>query len=182
MVSMVILDRDGVINHDSDHYIKSVDEWVPIDGSLEAIARLSAAGYLVAVATNQSGLARGYFDRATLDAMHAKLRRLLADHGGRIDGIAFCPHLPVEQCDCRKPRPGLLRQIAEQFALDLADCVFVGDSFKDVEAARAVGARPVLVKTGKGLRTLAEHAPIDGVAIYADLAAFVDDFLGSKTQ
>ena len=182
MVAMVILDRDGVINHDSDQYIKSVEEWIPIDGSLPAIARLNAAGYRVSVATNQSGLARGYFDRSVLDAMHDRLRRLLADQGGRIEAIAFCPHLPEDGCDCRKPQPGMLLQIARQCSVDLTDCIYVGDNYKDIEVARAVGARPVLVETGKGLRTLAQYGPIEGVSVYPDLAAFVDDFLGDKAS
>lgn len=177
MVSMVILDRDGVINHDSDQYIKSVDEWIPIDGSLDAIARLNAAGFPVTVATNQSGIGRGYYDLATLDAMHDKFRRLLAEKGGSVDGIVFCPHLPGDHCACRKPQPGMLQQLAEQFSVDLADSIFVGDTASDVQTARAVGAQPVLVKTGKGERTLARGEGIEGVPVYEDLAHFVAVFL-----
>jgi len=175
---LVILDRDGVINQDSDHYIKSADEFRPIPGSLAAIARLNRAGYTVAVATNQSGIGRGLFDRDALEAMHAKLRRLLAAEGGEVDHIFFCPHTPEDDCDCRKPRPGLLRRIAEHYGMALAGVPAIGDSLRDLQAARAVGARPLLVRTGKGERALATGGEaLAGVPIYADLAAAVDDLV-----
>lgn len=174
---LVILDRDGVINQDSDDYIKSPQEYVPIPGSLEAIARLNAAGYQVAVATNQSGVGRGLFDRARLDAMHDKLRRLLVEVGGHIDVIVSCLHTPQQQCDCRKPRPGLLQQIGEHFGVALTDVPMIGDSLRDLEVARAVGARPILVRTGKGERTLSSGESLDGVAVYDNLAAAVDALL-----
>lgn len=175
-MKLVILDRDGVVNEDSDAYIKSVDEWVPIPGSLEAVARLNKAGYTVVIATNQSGIARGYFDLTTLHAMHKKMDTLLDALGGRIEAVFFCPHGPEDACDCRKPAPGLFHQIAERLHTDLNGVYAVGDSARDLQAARAVGARPVLVKTGKGLRTLAKGAPED-VPVYDDLAAFVDALL-----
>lgn len=175
---LVILDRDGVINQDSDHYIKSADEFRPIPGSLAAIARLNRAGYTVAVATNQSGIGRGLFDRDALEAMHAKLRRLLAAEGGEVDRIFICPHTPEDDCDCRKPRPGLLRRIAEHYGTALAGVPAIGDSLRDLQAARAVGARPLLVRTGKGERALATGGEaLAGVPIYADLAAAVDDLV-----
>jgi len=176
-MQLVILDRDGVINEDSDDYIKSVDEFVPLPGSLAAIARLNHAGYTVAVATNQSGVGRGLFDLTTLEAMHNKLARLLAQEGGSVDHIFFCPHTPDDACDCRKPLPGLMQQIAAYYKASLADVPVIGDSLRDLEAARAVGARPLLVKTGKGQRTLAAAEGLDDVPVYADLAAAVDDLV-----
>jgi len=178
-VPLIILDRDGVINYDSDEYIKSPEEWVPIPGSLEAIARLNQAGYQVVVATNQSGLARGYFDIATLDRIHKKMHDALALHGGKVAALFYCPHGPDEGCDCRKPRPGLFEQIARQFTVDLKGVPAIGDSLRDVEAARAVGARPILVRTGKGSRVAQQDVPGD-VPLYADLAAAVDALLAKK--
>lgn len=175
-MKLIILDRDGVINHDSDAYIKSVDEWQPIAGSIEAIARLYHAGWTVAVATNQSGLARGYYDEATLHAMHDKLRALLAEQGAEIGLIAYCPHGPDDGCDCRKPSPGMLLQIAEHYQADLDGVWFVGDSLRDLEAAVAVGAQPVLVRTGKGGQT-AEHPFPPQTLVFADLAGVAQALL-----
>lgn len=166
----MILDRDGVINEDSDAYIKSVQEWIPIPGSIAAIAQLSMAGWTVAVATNQSGIARGYYDLATLDAMHERLRTLVAEQGGEVGLIVYCPHGPDEGCDCRKPRPGMLKTIAAHYQADLAGLWFVGDSWGDLEAALAVDSQPVLVKTGKGHKTLGKALP-EGTLIFDDLAA-----------
>jgi D-glycero-D-manno-heptose 1,7-bisphosphate phosphatase len=169
-LKLLILDRDGVINEDSDAYIKSVEEWIPIPGSIAAIAQLSQAGWTVAVATNQSGLARGYYTPATLEAMHARLRALVAAQGGEVGLILHCPHGPDSDCDCRKPKPGMLREIARYYAADLAGTWFVGDSTSDLQAAVMAGCQPVLVKTGKGPRTLGQPLP-DGTLIFADLAA-----------
>ncbi|MDE1167462.1 MAG: D-glycero-beta-D-manno-heptose 1,7-bisphosphate 7-phosphatase [Pseudomonas sp.] len=169
-MKLLILDRDGVINQDSDAYIKSVQEWVPIPRSIDAIAQLSKAGWTVAVATNQSGIARGYYDLATLDAMHARLRALVAEQGGEVGLIVYCPHGPDEGCDCRKPKPGMLKTIAAHYQADLAGVWFVGDSMGDLEAARAVDSQPVLVKTGKGEKTLGKVLP-EGTLIFEDLAA-----------
>lgn len=166
----VLLDRDGVINYDSDDYIKSAEEWQPIPGSLEAIALLNRQGYKVAVFTNQSGLARGLFDFDTLNAMHTKMQSLLAEQGGSIEAIYYCPHAPDDQCNCRKPEPGLLSRFSEDFQISLEGLYFVGDAWKDVETALAVGAVPLLVKTGKGERTLAAH-PESIVPIFEDLYA-----------
>lgn len=179
---LIILDRDGVINEDSDDYIKSPDEYIPIPGSLEAIARLNQAGYTVVVATNQSGIGRGYFDLPTLEAMHDKLRSLLAAVHGRIDGIFYCPHTPDDQCECRKPRPGLYQQIASHFGISLAGVPVIGDSLRDIDAARAVGAKPVLVRTGKGLRTLQSGEGLDDIPVYDDLADAVDALLNEEPQ
>jgi len=169
-LKLLILDRDGVINQDSDAYIKSLDEWIPIPGSIEAIAQLSKAGWTVAVATNQSGIARGYYDLATLEAMHARLRMLVAEQGGEVGLIVYCPHGPDEGCDCRKPQPGMLQTIAAHYQVDLAGVWFVGDSKGDLEAALTVDAQPILVKTGKGEKTLSKGIP-QGTLIFDDLAA-----------
>lgn len=177
MNRMVILDRDGVINHDSDDYIKSPDEWIPINGSLEAIYRLKKAGYLVTVATNQSGVGRGMFDLDTLQAIHDKFTALLTQRGCAIDGIFFCPHRPNDNCVCRKPKPGLLLQIAQQFQINLSETVFVGDTFSDIQAARMAGAKPALVKTGKGLDTIEKYGVFEDIGVYSDLAHFVREFL-----
>ncbi len=169
-MKLLILDRDGVINEDSDAYIKSLDEWIPIPGSVAAIARLSQAGWTVAVATNQSGLARGYYDEATLESMHTRLRQLVAEQGGEVGLIVHCPHGPDDGCSCRKPLPGMLEQIAAYYGVDLSGLWFVGDSRGDLDAALAVHCQPVLVKTGKGLRTLAKGLP-ERTLVFDDLAA-----------
>ena len=176
-MKLIILDRDGVINQDSDNFIKSVDEFIPLPGSIEAIARLCQAGYHVTIATNQSGIARGYYDLDTLNAMHDKLRSELANHGGSIDMIAFCPHGPDDGCDCRKPLPGMYQAIARRFDMPLKDVPVIGDSLRDLQAAQTVGASPMLVKTGKGERTLAKGEGLDGIPVYDDLADAVSALL-----
>ena len=178
-MKLIILDRDGVINQDSDAYIKSPDEWIPIPGSLEAIAKLNREGYSVAVATNQSGLARGYFDLKALSDMHRKMEGLLSDLGGQIDAIFYCPHGPEDGCDCRKPAPGLLHEIGERFQVNLSKVFFIGDTISDMKAASAAGVNPVLVRTGKGKKTetlLHEHGFIN-VPVHHDLASAVDAIL-----
>lgn len=147
---LVILDRDGVINEDSDHYIKSPDEWKPIPGSLEAIAKLNQAGYQIAVATNQSGIGRGLYDMDTLNAIHEKFHRLLNKVGGHVDAIFFCPHTDADSCTCRKPLPGMIEQIALRYGISIKGVPIVGDSVRDLVAGVAVGAEPHLVLTGKG--------------------------------
>ena len=171
-MKLVILDRDGTINHDSDNYIKSPAEWRPIEGSLEAIARLTQAGYRVVVATNQSGIARGLFDTATLIAIHNMLQRAAALAGGRIDAFFFCPHAADSACACRKPKPGMLLEIARRFNVSLSGVYMVGDAQRDLEAAAAAGARPALVLTGKGRQTFDEGKLPPGTDVYPDLAAF----------
>ena len=172
----VILDRDGVINADSDAYIKSVEEWQPLPGSIEAIARLSRAGWRVVVCTNQSGVGRGLLSETTLASIHDTLCRQVEEHGGRVDGIFHCPHRPEEGCDCRKPLPGLLRRAAETFNLDLQNLPVIGDSQRDLDAARAVGALPLLVRTGNGEATAAQTAH-GATAVYADLATAAEALL-----
>ena len=176
MVSMklVILDRDGVINHDSDLYIKSPDEWMPIKGSPEAIARLNQWGYRVVVATNQSGVGRGLFGMDMLNAIHNKMIRVVTHAGGRIDAVFFCPHTDADKCNCRKPKTGMLEDIATRFRCDLNGVPAIGDSLRDLQAAVAVGAEPLLVLTGKGAKAQLDPKLPAGTLIFADLAAAVE--------
>jgi D-glycero-D-manno-heptose 1,7-bisphosphate phosphatase len=175
---LLILDRDGVINQDSPKFVKNTDEWLPIPGSIEAIAKLSRAGYTVAVASNQSGLARGLFDRKALRAMHRKLRRLVAAEGGHIDRIVVCPHGPDDGCRCRKPAPGLLQRLARYYGTSLDGVPAVGDSLRDLEAAVAAGATPILVRTGNG-KAVASRLPksLRSVSVFDNLAAVADTLL-----
>ncbi len=170
-MKLVILDRDGVINHDSDQYIKSPEEWKPIPGSLAAIARLNQAGYRVVVASNQSGIGRRLFETDTLMAIHEKMHKAVAQVGGRIDAIFFCPHTNADNCECRKPRPGMLREIAARFNADLTGVPAVGDSLRDLQAALAVGAQPMLVLTGKGRKTVDDPELPAETLVFTDLAA-----------
>ena len=170
-MKLVILDRDGTINEDSDNYIKSPAEWKPIPGSLEAIARLTQAGFRVVVATNQSGLCRGLFDMATLNAMHDKMHKAVNHLGGRIDAVFFCPHTNDANCGCRKPKSGMLEEISVRYGVSLKGVPSVGDSLRDLEAAARVGAQPVLVLSGKGLKTQAKGGLPENTLIYPDLAA-----------
>ena len=169
-MKLVILDRDGVINFDSDQFIKNPREWNPIPGSLEAIAQLNQAGYRVVVATNQSGVGRGLFDMATLNAIHAKMHKLAGQAGGRIDAVFLCPHAADSRCACRKPKSGLFSDIAARFHVDLQHVHAVGDALRDVQAAISAGARPMLVKTGKGMRTLEGGQLPPGVPVFENLA------------
>ncbi len=174
---MIILDRDGVINEDSDEYIKTPAEWIPIPSSLTAIAALNRAGHTVVIATNQSGIARGLYTEQDLTQIHAKMQHELARVGGHIDAIFYCPHHPDDHCECRKPRPGLLLQIAAHFQVRLADALMVGDTARDIECAQAVGCPAVLVKTGKGMQTWLAHAEKLPAPVYEDLAAVVKHLL-----
>ena len=169
-MKLVILDRDGVINFDSDQYIKSPAEWRPIPGSIEAIARLHQGGWRIAVATNQSGIGRGLFDMATLNAINDKMMEMVFRQGGRIDALFFCPHTAAEACGCRKPRTGMFEEIAERFHVELKGVPVVGDSLKDLQAADAVGAQPLLVLTGKGPRTRADGGMPRRTLVFEDLA------------
>lgn len=183
-MKLLILDRDGVINEDSDEYIKSVAEWSPVPGSLEAIARLSQAGWRIFVASNQSGIGRGLFGYEALFSIHDRIQRSVTDLGGRIDGIEFAPEHPDLATEMRKPRPGMLRDLARRLQVTLEGVPFVGDSVADVEAARAAGARPVLVRSGKGRAAEAELASKD-VAVYENLSDFAAELLsggGSWTR
>jgi D-glycero-D-manno-heptose 1,7-bisphosphate phosphatase len=171
-MKLVILDRDGTINHDSDDYIKSAAEWRPIAGSIEAIARLTQAGYRVVVATNQSGIARGLFDTTALIAIHDLLQRAVQQAGGRIDAFFFCPHAPEAKCRCRKPQPGMLLEIGRRFNVALENAWMVGDAQRDLEAAAAAGARPVLVLTGRGAAARDGGNLPAGTQVFPDLAAF----------
>jgi D-glycero-D-manno-heptose 1,7-bisphosphate phosphatase len=164
----VLLDRDGVINHDSDDFIKSPEEWLPIEGSLEAIALLNEHGYKVVVVTNQSGVARGLFDTVTLEKIHAKMQHMTEQKGGKIDAIYFCPHVPDDDCNCRKPKPGLLEQFAADNHVSLNGIAVIGDSLRDLQSAQAAGASPILVKTGKGQKTLDKNPNLN-IPIFENL-------------
>jgi len=175
-MKLVILDRDGVINFDSAQFIKSPDEWKPIPGSLEAIARLNQAGFRVVLVTNQSGVGRGLFDMTTLNAIHDKMHKTLAQYGGRIDALFYCPHAADSNCNCRKPKAGMFQEIARRFNVSLINVPSVGDSLRDLQASAAVGAQPMLVLTGKGQQTQATGGLPEGTLVFADLgeaAAFI---------
>jgi D-glycero-D-manno-heptose 1,7-bisphosphate phosphatase len=182
---LIILDRDGVINEDRDDYVKSSEEWIPLPGSLEAIALLNQAGYLIAVATNQSGLARGYFNINDLHAMHSKMDKLLQPLGGHIDSVFFCPHTDASACDCRKPLPGMMKEIALRYKKNQSDTPLlgvpiVGDSLRDLQAGVALGASPHLVLTGKGNKTLEKGGLPEGTQIHTDLMAFANALIQDK--
>jgi D-glycero-D-manno-heptose 1,7-bisphosphate phosphatase len=176
-MKLVILDRDGVINHDSDSYIKRPEEWKPIPGSLEAIARLTQAGYHVVVATNQSGVGRGLFEMSTLNAIHDKMHRAVNQAGGRIDAVFYCPHAQEANCECRKPKAGLLEEIGRRFGTSVQGVPFIGDSRRDLDCAVTVGAQPILVLTGKGSKTQRDGGLPAGTTVHADLAAAVKSII-----
>ncbi|MBE9564818.1 MAG: D-glycero-beta-D-manno-heptose 1,7-bisphosphate 7-phosphatase [Proteobacteria bacterium] len=172
-MKVIVLDRDGVINHDSDAYIKSAEEWLPIEGSLEAIARLNHGGYTVVIASNQSGLARDVFDIEALSAMHRKMDDMLTKVGGHIDAVFYCPHGPEDACDCRKPKPGMLLEIGQRYNVPLKEVVFIGDSISDVKAASNANSKAMLVRTGKGVKAekiLQAECKVS-IPVFDDLAA-----------
>ena len=184
-IKLVILDRDGTINRASDEFVKSPEEWIPLPGALAAISRLNHAGFHVVLATNQSGLGRGLFDMAALNAVHGHMLKLLATAGGRVDAIFYCPHAPDDACACRKPAPGLLLQISERYGIDLAGVPYVGDSLRDLQAAKAAGCAPHLVLTGRHPDLQDQELPPTFPAntqVHADLAAFVDHLLGDDAS
>jgi D-glycero-D-manno-heptose 1,7-bisphosphate phosphatase len=179
-MNLIILDRDGTINEDRDDYVKSADDWVPLPGALEAIARLNHAGWHTVIATNQSGLGRGLFDMASLNAMHLKMNAMLAKVGGRIDAVFFCPHIPDEPCECRKPLPGLLLQIGERYGVDLKQVPMVGDSLRDIQAGVAAGCPTHLLRSGKrhtavDMTLLQQQAP--DTQVHDDLTAFAESLI-----
>jgi D-glycero-D-manno-heptose 1,7-bisphosphate phosphatase len=176
-MKLVILDRDGVINYDSDAYIKSPEEWKPIPGSLDAIARLTQAGYQIAVATNQAGVGRGLFEMATLNAIHDKMHRAVGLAGGRIDAVFYCPHAREANCGCRKPKTGLYEEIGRRFGTSLKNVPCIGDAQRDLEAAATVGGQPMLVLTGKGEMTKREGGLPPGTLVFRNLAEAVKSFL-----
>jgi D-glycero-D-manno-heptose 1,7-bisphosphate phosphatase len=184
-MKLVILDRDGTINRASDEFVKSPEEWLPLPGSLAAISRLNHAGFHVVLATNQSGLGRGLFDMAALNAVHAQMLKSLATVGGRVDAIFYCPHAPDEGCTCRKPSPGLLVQIKERYGIDLQGVPYVGDSLRDMQAAQAAGCAPHLVLTGRCAELKGQVLPSTFPAdtqVHADLSDFVDHLLGEVAR
>ncbi|NOT16414.1 MAG: D-glycero-beta-D-manno-heptose 1,7-bisphosphate 7-phosphatase [Methylotenera sp.] len=172
-MKLVILDRDGVINEDSANFIKSPSEWVPIAGSLEAIALLNQSGFRVAVATNQSGVSRGLFDMATLNSIHDKMHRELAAVGGRIDAVFYCPHAADDHCDCRKPKSGMIKEIGKRFSVELSQVFAIGDALRDLQAFAEAGCQPILVRTGKGEATLAAGGLPEDTQVFADLSEAV---------
>ena len=176
-MKLVVLDRDGVINYDSVHFIKSTNEWIPIPGSLEAIALLNQSGYRVALATNQSGISRGLFDMATLNAIHDKMHRALGQLGGRIDALFYCPHSADDNCTCRKPKPGMMEEIGKRFGQDLKGVAIVGDALRDLQAGAVLGMQPILVRTGKGEETLAAGRLPEGTLVFANLAEAVQHII-----
>lgn len=176
-MKLVILDRDGVINQDSATFIKSPSEWIPIPGSLEAIVALNQAGYRVVVATNQSGIARGLFDMVTLNAIHDKMHRALAQMGGRIEALFYCPHAADDHCDCRKPKTGMIEEIARRFSIELPQVFGVGDAMRDLQAFSNAGCKPILVRTGKGNETFAQGSLPTGTLVVADLAEAVQHII-----
>lgn len=172
-MKLVILDRDGVINEDSANFIKSPSEWIPIAGSLEAIALLNQSGFRVAVATNQSGVSRGLFDMATLNSIHDKMHRELAAVGGRIDAVFYCPHAADDHCDCRKPKSGMIKEIGKRFSVELSQVFAIGDALRDLQAFAEAGCQPILVRTGKGEATLAAGGLPEDTQVFADLSEAV---------
>ncbi len=181
-LKLIILDRDGVINHDSDAFIKSPAEWIAIDGALSAIARLNQAGYKVVVATNQSGVGRGFFTMQTLNAIHQKMHLAAQAVGAEIDAVFFCPHMADENCDCRKPKPGMLQAIGKRFNVRLKDVPVVGDSLRDLQAGYVVGCAPYLVLTGKGTDTRERAGLPPGTRIFSDLRAVVEHLLDQTSE
>ena len=172
-IKLIILDRDGVVNYDSDQFIKSPDEWQPIPGSLDAIARLNQAGFKVVLATNQSGVGRGLFDMAMLNTIHDKMHKVLAQAGARIDALFFCPHAADSDCGCRKPKPGMFQEIGVRFNVSLAGVPCIGDSLRDLQAAAEVGGQPILVLTGKGRLTQERGGLPENTLVFEDLSAAV---------
>ena len=173
-MKLIILDRDGVINYDSDAFIKTPDEWKPIPGSLEAIAHLTQAGYRVVIATNQSGISRGLLDMVTLNAINDKMCKSVNQVGGRIDAMFFCPHSNTDKCNCRKPATGMFKEISDRFGLELNGVPAIGDSLRDLQAAAEVGAIPILVLSGKGKKTRAKGGLPENTRIFSNLSAAVD--------
>ena len=178
---LIVLDRDGVINHDSENYIKTPEEWRPLNGSLDAIAALTAGGFRVVVVSNQSGIGRGLFSEAVLDAIHRKMTSAVEAAGGAIAGIYYCPHAPDDGCHCRKPRPGLLERIKDDFGVSLSKIPLIGDKVADMALARRVGARPILVLTGYGQATLASLNDTEGET-FSDLASAASALLGERGE
>lgn len=181
-MKLVVLDRDGVINEVREEHVTSPDHWQPLEGSIEAIAQLCQAGYRVVVATNQSGVGRGLMSLETLHQVHEKMHQAVGASGGRIDAVFFCPHLPDQDCQCRKPRPGMLNSIMERLDTNLAGVPLVGDSLRDVQSAMVVGALPVLVRTGLGTRTLEQNRHMENVHVFDDLKSFVDQLLADEAN
>ena len=180
MTRLILLDRDGVINRDSKDFIKDLDEFQPLPGAISSLARLYKTGYLLGIATNQSGVGRGLLSEETLGGIHRHLETLLETAGGRLAGLRYCPHLPDAGCDCRKPKPGMLLALMDELSVSPEDTVFVGDSERDLQAALAAGVKPVLVRTGNGRAAEASARALGVTEIYEDLPAFADALLAGR--
>jgi len=179
---LVILGRDGILNVYRDDHVKAPEEWQPLPGALEAVARLNHAGWHTVLATNQSGIGRGMIDMASVNAVHLHMMQRLAAVGGRLDGVFFCPHTPEENCDCRKPKPGLMRQIGQRYGIDLRTVPMVCDTLRDLQAAQAAGCEPHLVRSGRAAdlddaQQAGIVAQVPGAEVHADLGGFVDFLL-----
>jgi D-glycero-D-manno-heptose 1,7-bisphosphate phosphatase len=179
-MKLIILDRDGTINVEREDFVKTPEEWEPLPGALEAVARLNHAGWHVVVATNQSGIGRGLYGVSELNAMHAKMNRLLAEVGGKVDAVFFCPHAPSDGCTCRKPLPGLFEQISERFNTPLAGVPTVGDSLRDMQAGAAAGCATHFVRTGNGAAGIPPDLP-PGTQVHADLAACAEALIAAAS-
>lgn len=179
-MDLVILDRDGVVNHESDSFIKTPEEWLPIDGALQAIARLNHSGFRVVIATNQSGLARKLFDIEVLNRIHAKMQRQLSEVGATVEAVFFCPHSARDHCECRKPKPGMINEIGERLRVSVEGVPLIGDSQRDLDAANAAGARPILVRTGNGSKT-EKLLSDDSVDVFDDLSDAADALIAERT-
>jgi D-glycero-D-manno-heptose 1,7-bisphosphate phosphatase len=181
-MKLIILDRDGVINEDRDDFVKSTLEWIPLPKSIEAIANLTQNSWKVVIATNQSGIGRGFFNMATLNQMHEKMHRLVNRAGGRIDAISICPHTNDDQCDCRKPKPGMIEDILERFNVPAAEVPLIGDSLRDLQAISVLGGQPILVLTGKGQKTLAAGNLPEGTLVFDNLYQAVTHLIQQTSQ
>ena len=182
-MKIIILDRDGVINHDSEEFVKSVDEWEPITGSIEAIANLTQAGYKVVVCTNQSGLGRGLYTMEVLNNIHEKMHRLVEQEGGKISAIFLCPHKPEDNCSCRKPKPTMILEIIDRYNIDnVNNLIMVGDSNRDLEAIATAGGIPVLVKTGNGKKTFAQNKMPSNTMVFKNLLAVSEYLIETKDK
>lgn len=179
---LVILGRDGVLNEYRSSHVTAPEEWVPVPGALEAVARINHAGWHTVVATNQAGIGRGMIDMAAINLVHARMHQMMMAHGARVDAVFFCPHTPEEACDCRKPQPGLLLDIGHRYNVHLATVPMVGDTLRDLQAAQAAGCEPHLVLTGRaaaldeaGLQAMLQQVP--ATRVHASLDAFADFLL-----
>ena len=181
-MKLIILGRDGILNEYRDDHVKAPAEWVPIPGALEAVSRLNHAGWHAVVATNQAGIGRGMIDMASVNLIHAHMNKLMQAQGARLDAVFFCPHTPEEQCDCRKPLPGMMLEIGERYGVDLDHVPVAADTLRDLQAAHAAGCEPHLVRTGRAAQlddAVVEQwcKQVPGVRVHADLSAMAEQLI-----